>query len=126
LQVSILIPCKKKRYSQNIKKYDKILGKKEKDMRAIETPLYEHVLWEATMSKPKGKGSFILVKCCGLFLDEMVLSLHATNELAERAMRKLGGEPRSMFQGSMRIVSANDYDVIEIFGKWIIRPKTRV
>jgi hypothetical protein len=68
----------------------------------------------------KGKGKFILVRQSGF--DELLLSRHTSKETAERAMRKLGGEPESLCQNGMRIVSSDAYEVIEVCGKQIIRP----
>jgi hypothetical protein len=60
-------------------------------------------------------------------MDDRVLSVHKTREDAEKAMRKHGGEPNSMDQQGMRIVDVGPHgksEIIEIFGKMTVRPKT--
>jgi hypothetical protein len=61
-------------------------------------------------------------------LDDAVLSVHKTQEQAENAMRKRGGEPNSLMQNGMRIVNigpSSGDEMIEVMGKWTIRPRTR-
>ena len=70
------------------------------------------------------KGDFALVKSSGM--DDHVLSVHKTQEEAEKAMQKLGGEPDSMMKKGMRVVDVSQKggnEVIEVFGKMTIRPR---
>jgi hypothetical protein len=72
----------------------------------------------------KPKGDWALIKSSGM--DDAVLSTHATEEAAEGAMRKRGGEPHSMFTKSMRIVNVGPLgkaELIHVFGKWTTRPR---
>jgi hypothetical protein len=65
-----------------------------------------------------------LVRSFGL--DENVVSTHRTKEAAEKAMRKHGGEPDSLFTRGMRVVNIGPEgrnEMIEIFGKRTIRPR---
>lgn len=73
------------------------------------------------------KGNWALVKAVGM-LDDQVLSVHGTKEAAEKAMRKRGGEPDSMFTRGMRIVNVgpgSGMEMIEIFGNRTIRHASR-
>lgn len=73
----------------------------------------------------KPKGDFALVR--GIGMDDVVVSVHPTKESAEEAMRKKGGEPGSLFTKGMRIVDvgpSSRTELVNIFGKWTIRPKT--
>ena len=70
------------------------------------------------------KNIFALVLAKGL--DDVVLSCHKTMEQAEKAMRKRGGEPGSLFTNGLRIVDISPsgcWELIECFGKLTIRPK---
>ena len=71
-----------------------------------------------------GKGRYALVKSEGM--DQWILSRHTTEAAAEKAMRKRGGEPGSMFTRGMKIykVGPDDpHEAIKIFGRWTIRGK---
>ena len=79
----------------------------------------------AKTAKAWPKGDYALVQAKGM--DDIVLSVHKTQEDAEKAMRKHGGEPNSLFQKGMRVVNVGPKgknEVIEIFGKLMVRPKT--
>lgn len=71
------------------------------------------------------KGDFALVQASGM--DDKVLSVHKTQEEAEKAMKKRGGEPNSMFTKGMRVVDVGPKgkaEMIEVMGKLTVRPKT--
>jgi hypothetical protein len=67
--------------------------------------------------------ALLLVQSVGL--DDVVLSKHRTQSSAETAMRKRGGEPNSLITRGMRIVPADSVEVIECFGRKVIRPKVQ-
>jgi len=76
--------------------------------------------------KLSNKNSFALVLAKGL--DDVVLSCHKTMEQAEKAMRKCGGEPGSLFTNGLRIVDISKdscWELIECFGKLTVRPRCK-
>jgi hypothetical protein len=70
--------------------------------------------------------NFALVLSKGL--GDVVLSCHKTMDQAEAAMRKHGGEPKSLFTNGLRIVNVSpdgNWELIEIFGKKTVRPVSK-
>ena len=68
--------------------------------------------------------NFALVQAKGL--DDVVLSCHKTKVQAEKAMRKRGGEPNSLFTNGLRIVDispSGQWELIPIFGILTVRPR---
>ena len=96
----------------------------QEDAKKWKTQTEEHKD-EFKVARAIPKGDFALVQSHGM--DDVVLSVHKTQEDAEKAMRKHGGEPNSMFQKGMRIVDVGPHgksEIIEISGKLTTRPKT--
>ena len=76
-------------------------------------------------AKSLPKGDYALVQHKGM--DDVVLSVHKTQEEAEKAMRKRGGEPNSIDSRGMRVVNVGPKgkaELLEVFDKLTIRPKT--
>lgn len=69
------------------------------------------------------QGDWLLIRSKGL--DDEVLSAHKTKGAAEKAMRKHGGEPDSLFQSGMHVVERSRVEVIpRLQGGWTTRTRT--
>ena len=78
--------------------------------------------------RKRPSGDFALVRNQGL--ETWVVSCHVDRGAAEKAMRKLGGEPDSMFTNGMRVVcvsplvsSSASVELVDVMGRWSIRPR---
>ena len=109
--------------SHHNRDYDVAHGKTRKDKHKKDWREKE-ASSSLTATKLPGKGDYALVQTRGL--NDVVFSLHATKEDAEKAMRKRGGEPDSMITKGMRVVNVGpkgQMELLEISGKWTLRPR---
>jgi len=69
------------------------------------------------------KNAWVLVRQENM--ADRVVSVHATKEAAENAMRKKGGIPDSLFRNGMTILNAGpdgSYELLRLDGRYIVRP----
>lgn len=72
----------------------------------------------------KSPWNFALVQ--SVCMDDKVISVHRDKPSAEKAMRKLGGEPDSLFTKGMRVCDISPtgpWELITIFNKRAVRPR---
>ena len=100
---------------------DRQIGDTARQMENLARQMRETV----KTAKALPKGDFALVQSKGM--DDVVLSVHKTQDEAEKAMRKHGGEPGSLDARGMRVVNVGPKgkaELLETFGKLTVRPKT--
>jgi len=55
--------------------------------------------------------------------DEVIISKHRTKEVADKTLCKKYGHSYMLSSNKYRVRNLDQYDIVEIFGKKVLRPK---
>ena len=78
--------------------------------------------WPFTFEPISGEGRMRYILVFRLDWDELVVSIHKTRETAEKALQKK--QPFGTLSSKYRVVDDTHYEVIEVFGKKMVRQRS--